>query len=76
MDCGVGFSGLRRICWWLDSPCIHQKTYAGHQKQVAVAVVDTVTNCLNDAAVCVRQAYAELSGIPPEDVRDIDVSYD
>ena len=76
MDCGVGFSGLRRICWWLDSPCIHQKTYARHQKQVAVAVVDTVTNCLNDAAVCVRQAYAELSGIPPEDVRDINVSYD
>ncbi|KAI0220451.1 putative N-acetylgalactosaminyltransferase 9 [Lamellibrachia satsuma] len=76
MDCGVGFSGLRRICWWLDSPCIHRKTYARHQKQVAVAVVDTVTNCLNDAAVCVRQAYAELSGITPEDVRDINVSYD
>ena len=21
MDSGVGFSGLRRLCWWLDSPC-------------------------------------------------------
>ena len=77
MDTGVGFSGLRRLCWWLDSPCIHQKTYVRHQKEVAVAVVDTVTTCLNAAAVCVRQAYADLSpDLAPENVRDIYVSYD
>ena len=76
MDCGVGFSGLRRICWWLDSPCIHQKTYVRHQKEVGVAVDGTVTTCLNDAAACMRQAYYERSGDVPEDVRDIDVSYD
>ena len=76
MDCGVGFSGFRRICWWLDSPCIHQKTYVRHQKEVGVAVDGTVTTCLNDAAACVRHAYSELSGDAPEDVRDIDVSYD
>ena len=46
MDSGVGFSGLRQLCWWLDSPCIHQKTYMRHQKAVAVAV----TTCLNAAA--------------------------
>jgi len=76
MDCGVGFSELRRICWWLDSPCIHQKTYVRHQKEVGVAVDGTVTTCFNNAAACVRQAYSELSGDATEDVRDIDVSYD
>ena len=48
-----------------------------HQKEVAVAVVDAVTTCLNAAAVCVRQAYADLSSdLAPENVRDIYVSYD
>ena len=76
MDCGIGFTGLRWICWWLDSPCIHHKTYVRHQKEVGVAVDCTVTTCLNNAAACVRHAYSELSGDAPEDVRDISVSYD
>ncbi|KAI0207795.1 hypothetical protein LSAT2_007538 [Lamellibrachia satsuma] len=46
MDCGIGLSGLRRICWWLDSPCIHQKTYARHQKQGTEKTVAETTAAL------------------------------
>ena len=41
MDCGVGFSDLRQICWWLDSQDIHQTPETGscsscrHSNQVS-----------------------------------------
>ena len=45
------------------------------QKEVGVAVDCTVTTCFNGAGACLRQAYSELSGNMPENVRDISVSY-
>ena len=77
MDSGVGFSGLRRLCWYLDSPCIHKSTYARHQQSVATAVTETVQACTDAAAVCVRQMYSDLNGgVAVDGPLDISVSYD
>ena len=61
-DSGVGFNGLRRLCWYLDSPCIHTSTYVRHQQYVATAVAETVQECTDAAAMCVRQMYSDLNG--------------
>ena len=56
---------------------IPHSTYARHQQSIATAVMETVQECTDAAAVCVRQMYSDLNGgVAVDGPLDISVSYD
>ena len=77
MDMGVGYSGLVKLCRYLDMDCMHHKTYATHVKEVAEANMVVTTKVLTDAAKVVRRVYQESDpSLDDDSVIDLTVTFD
>ena len=77
MDMGVGYSGLVKLCRYLDMDCMHHKTYATHVKEVAEANMVVATTVLTDAAKVVRRVYQESDpSLDDDSVIDLTVTFD
>ena len=77
MDMGVGYSGLVKLCRYLDTRCICHKTYSKHMKMIAQANMVATTRVLDDAAKVVRKLYRDrYPSLEEDSVIDLTVSFD
>ena len=77
MDMGVGYSGLVKLCRFLDMDCMHHKTYATHVKEVADANMVVASTVLDDAAKVVRRMYQESDpSLDDDSIIDLTVTFD
>ena len=77
MDMGVGYSGIVKLCQYLDMKAITHTSFATHRKAITNASMVTATNILFDAAKVVRRVYADADpSLTDAEVIDLTVSYD
>ena len=77
MDRGVGYSGIVKLCRYLDMKAITHTSFATHRKAITNASMVTATNILSDVAMVVRRVYADANpSLADAEVIDLTVSYD
>ena len=76
MDMGVGYSGIVKLCQYLDMNTITHTTFATHRRAITEASKVTATSILDDAAKVVWRVYVDADpSLEDADVIDVIVSY-
>ena len=77
MDMGVGHSGIRKLCRFLNMPCLHHSSFTVHARAIVDACKRVVSEVLSNAACVARRAYRDLDHtIRGDNVIDVTVSFD
>ena len=77
MDMGVGHSGIRKLCRFLNMPCLHHSSFTVHARAIVEACKKVVSEVLSNAACVARRAYSDLDHtIRGDNVIDVTVSFD
>ena len=77
MDRVFGYSGIVKLCRYLDLKAIIHTSFATHRKAIMNVSMVTATNILSDAAKVVRRVYADADpSLADAEVIDLTVTYD